>query len=62
VDYWLLDEATDEMMSNLKLASQISDGLLQQLRDFLDQRADVISGNDPHMLYEPMQPCNYCVF
>ena len=40
-------------MSNLKLATQISEGFLQQLRNFLDQRADVINGNDPYMPYEP---------
>jgi hypothetical protein len=40
------------MTTNLKLETPISDDLLQRIRDFLEQEADVIAvGNDP------AQPC-----
>jgi hypothetical protein len=45
---------TNSMINNLKLATAISDQLLQQLRDFLDRQADmVVGGNDPAQPAEP---------
>jgi hypothetical protein len=37
----------------INTTTQIRDDLLQQLRNFLDQRADYISGNDPFMPSAP---------
>lgn len=42
------------MTTDLKLTTQISDNLLQQLASFLTKEADVISvGNDPAQQAEP---------
>ena len=40
-----------------KLTTQISDSLLQQIRDFLDQEADLVAvGSDPAQAYEANRP------
>jgi hypothetical protein len=42
------------MMNNLRLSTKISDSLLQQIRDYLDENADVsYGGSDPAQDAEP---------
>lgn len=42
------------MMTDLKLSTAINDELLQQIRDYLDQEADLVAvGSDPAQAYEP---------
>jgi hypothetical protein len=45
---YLRNTDNNSMMNNLKLATSISDDLLQRLRDFLAAESDMIAvGNDP---------------
>jgi hypothetical protein len=45
---------TNSIMTNKDLSTQISDDLLQQLRNFLDSQADLVSvGSDPAQAHEP---------
>jgi hypothetical protein len=40
-------------MTDLKLTTQITDDLLQAIRDYLDQEADLmVGGSDPAQAYE----------
>jgi hypothetical protein len=44
-------------MNNLKLTTPIADDLLQRLRDYLDQEADLFAGgSDPTQTYEANRP------
>jgi hypothetical protein len=44
-------------MTNDKLVTEVSDSLLQQLRDYLDQEADLVAvGSDPAQAYEANRP------
>ena len=41
---------------NNQLSTPISDSLLQQIRDYLDEEADVVAGSDPAQAYEANRP------
>lgn len=45
------------MTTNLKPSTPISDDLLQQIRDYLDENADFfVGGSDPAQAYEANRP------
>jgi hypothetical protein len=45
---------------NNKLSTAVSDSLLQQIRDYLDQEADLfVGGSDPAQAYEANQALTF---